>query len=148
MAPMTMEKRFLHIQGSETLNVWHTFKRANRQTLIFSLHSHFSHSSFLELLGKTCKPLRIERHLVLDHNNMQVELCSGIETKGILGNDSRPYVLDFLRTFPPDLNFQLSDTKVARDVPEECSKYGYPRRHPHSLASLRPELMEAFIQHR
>lgn len=148
MAPMTMEKPFLHIQGSETLNVWHTFKRANRQTLIFSLHCHFFHFSFQELLEKTCKPLRIERHQVLDHNNMQVELCSGIETKGILGNDSRPYVLDFLRTLPPDLNFQLSDTKVARDIPEECSTYGYPRRHPHSLASLRPELMDAFIQHR
>lgn len=85
---------------------------------------------------------------MLDHNNMQVELCSGIETKGILGNDSRPYILDFLRTFPPDLNFQLSDTEDIRQVPGECRKFGYPRHHPHSLASLRPELMEAFIQHR
>lgn len=79
---------------------------------------------------------------------MHVELCSGIETKGILGNDGRPYILDLLRTFPPDLNFQLSETKAPIDVPEECSKFGHPRRHPHSLASLRPELMEAFIQHR
>lgn len=37
MAPMTMGKLFLHIHGSETLNVWHAFKGANKQALIFSL---------------------------------------------------------------------------------------------------------------
>lgn len=124
----------------------HTFtcKKRKRDALQFS---HYC-CRFLELLDKTCGPLRIQRHQVLDHNNMQVELCSSIETKGILGNDSRPYILDFLRTFPPDLNFQLSDTKDIREVPQECRKFGYPQHHPHSLASLRAELMEAFIQHR
>ncbi|XP_022594435.1 clustered mitochondria protein homolog [Seriola dumerili] len=109
----------------------------------------FTHPRFLELLDKTSKPLRIQRHQVLDHNNIPVELCSGIETKGILGNDGRPYILDLLRTFPPDLNFQFSETGETREeVPKECQSFGYPRQHRHSLASLRPELIEAFVQHR
>ncbi|KAM8900368.1 clustered mitochondria protein homolog isoform 2-T3 [Spinachia spinachia] len=108
----------------------------------------FTHRRFLELLDKTSKPLRIQRHQVLDHNNIPVELCSGIETKGILGNDGRPYILDLLRTFPPDPNFQYPEPEERREVPRECQIFGYPRRHRHSLASLRPELIEAFVQHR
>ncbi|XP_034538961.1 clustered mitochondria protein homolog [Notolabrus celidotus] len=108
----------------------------------------FTHPRFLDLLDQTCKPLRIQRHQVLDHNNSPVELCSGIETKGIMGNDGRAYILDLLRTFPPDLNFQLTETKDGGEVPKECQSFGYPRRHHHSLASLRPELVEAFVQHR
>ncbi|XP_074529061.1 clustered mitochondria protein homolog [Halichoeres trimaculatus] len=107
-----------------------------------------THPRFLYLLDETCKPLRILRHQVMDHNNGPVELCSGIETKGIMGNDGRAYILDLLRTFPPDLNFQLTVTKDRSEVPEECQSHGYPQRHPHSLGSLRPELIEAFIQHR
>jgi len=114
------------------------------RNLSFSQH----YSRFLELLDKTSEPLRIQRHQVLDHSNSPVELCSGIETKGILGNDGRPYILDLLRTFPPDLNFQFPETEERREVPKECLIFGYPRRHHHSLASLRPELMEAFVQHR
>ncbi|KAG8008036.1 Clustered mitochondria protein-like protein [Nibea albiflora] len=108
----------------------------------------FTHPRFLELLDKTSKPLRIQRHQVLDHRNNPVELCSGIETKGILGNDGRPYILDLLRTFPPDLNHQFIETAESSEVPKECQSFGYPRRHHHSLASLRPELIEAFVQHK
>ncbi|XP_035812469.2 clustered mitochondria protein homolog isoform X2 [Amphiprion ocellaris] len=109
----------------------------------------FSHPRFLELLDKTSKPLRVQRHQVLDHNNTPVELCSGMETIGILGNDGRAYILDLLRTFPTDLNFQFSEKEETReDVPMECQSFGFPRLHHHSLASLRPELVEAFVQHR
>ncbi|KAM7374511.1 hypothetical protein PAMP_007164 [Pampus punctatissimus] len=109
----------------------------------------FTHPRFLELLDKTSKPLRIQRHQVLDHNESSAELCSAIETKGILGNDGRAYILDLLRTFPPDLNFQFSEMEErSEELPKECQRFGYPRRHNHSLASLRPELIEAFIQHR
>ena len=34
-----------------------------------------------------------------------VELYSSVECKGIVGNDNRHYVLDLLRTFPPDANY-------------------------------------------
>uniref|UniRef100_A0A3Q1FEA3 Clustered mitochondria protein homolog n=1 Tax=Acanthochromis polyacanthus TaxID=80966 RepID=A0A3Q1FEA3_9TELE len=109
----------------------------------------FSHPRFLELLDKTSKPLRVQRHQVLDHNNTPLELCSGMETIGILGNDGRAYILDLLRTFPTDLNFQFSEKEAtSEDVPKECQSFGFPRLHHHSLASLRPELMEAFVQHR
>uniref|UniRef100_A0A3P8VG81 Clustered mitochondria homolog n=1 Tax=Cynoglossus semilaevis TaxID=244447 RepID=A0A3P8VG81_CYNSE len=104
-----------------------------------------THPRFLELLDKTSKSLRVQRHLVLDQNNVSVELCSAVETKGIVGNDGRCYILDLLRTFPPDLNFQFSEEE---EVPEECRRFGFPWRHRHSLASLRAELLEAFVQHR
>ncbi|XP_034062393.1 clustered mitochondria protein homolog isoform X4 [Gymnodraco acuticeps] len=127
-------------------------KNQDQESVVYGSNDYgktvFTHPRFLELLDKTSKPLRIQRHQVLDHNNSPVELCSGIETKGILGNDGRPYILDLLRTFPPDLNFQLSQTEERGEVPEECQSFGYPRRHHHSLASLRPELIEAFVQHR
>ncbi|KAM4620387.1 clustered mitochondria protein homolog [Polymixia lowei] len=105
-----------------------------------------THPRFVELLNKTSEPLRIHRHQVLDHNHSPVELCSCVETKGILGNDGRPYILDLLRTFPPDLNFLFSEKEAG--VAKECKSFGYPRRHRHSLSSLRPELIEAFVQHR
>nr|XP_020491286.1 clustered mitochondria protein homolog [Labrus bergylta]XP_020491287.1 clustered mitochondria protein homolog [Labrus bergylta] len=127
-------------------------EKNQEQTVVYGSNDYgktvFTHSRFLDLLDKTCKPLRIQRHQVLDHNNSPVELCSGIETKGIMGNDGRAYILDLLRTFPPDLNFQLSEMKDRREVPKVCQSFGYPQRHHHSLASLRPELIEAFVQHR
>ncbi|XP_070839589.1 clustered mitochondria protein homolog [Chaetodon trifascialis] len=127
-------------------------EKNQEQSVIYGSNDYgktvFTHPRFLELLDKTSKVLRIQRHQVLDHNNSPVELCSGVETKGILGNDGRPYILDLLRTFPPDINFQFSETEESRHVPKVCHSFGYPRRHGHSLASLRPELIEAFIQHR
>ncbi|CAL8280497.1 unnamed protein product [Arctogadus glacialis] len=109
-------------------------------------HTVVSDTKFLDLLGKTCRPLRVQRHMVLDHRHTAVELCSCVQTKGILGNDGRAYILDLHGTFPPDLNFLLSDG--GEGVPEECKRLGFPRKHRHSLASLRPELIEAFVQHR
>uniref|UniRef100_A0A3B3H675 Clustered mitochondria (cluA/CLU1) homolog b n=1 Tax=Oryzias latipes TaxID=8090 RepID=A0A3B3H675_ORYLA len=109
----------------------------------------FTHPRFLELLSKTSKALRIQHHQVLDHNNTPAELCSGISTVGLFGNDRRSYILDLLRTFPPDLNFQFSEGEVTtEELPHVCKSFGYPCRHRHSLASLRSELIEAFVRHR
>ncbi|XP_029957381.1 clustered mitochondria protein homolog [Salarias fasciatus] len=107
-----------------------------------------THPRFLELLDKANRSLRIQRHQVLDHHGRPVELCSGMETIGILGNDGRPYILDLLRTFPRDLNFQFTEDQVTEEAPQECRSSGFPRPHRHSLASLRPELIQAFVQHR
>lgn len=48
-------------------------------------------------------------HKVISEKGEEVELCSSVECKGIIGNDSRYYILDLLRTFPPDVNFLLRE---------------------------------------
>ncbi|XP_061905139.1 clustered mitochondria protein homolog isoform X3 [Entelurus aequoreus] len=129
-------------------------EKNQEQSVLYGSTDHgqtiMTHPRFVQLLEKASKPLRVQPHLVLDHHNTQVELYSGVETKGILGNDGRPYILDLMRTFPADLNFQYSEkTQVNMvEVPKECQSFGYPKRHRHSLASLRPELIDAFVQHR
>ncbi|XP_061460859.1 clustered mitochondria protein homolog isoform X2 [Rhineura floridana] len=104
-----------------------------------------SHPKYLELLGKTSRPLKIQKHLVLNDRNEEVELCSSVECKGIIGNDGRHYILDLLRTFPPDLNFLPVD---GEEMPEECQKMGFPKQHRHKLCCLRQELVDAFVEHR
>lgn len=88
---------------------------------------------------------QVQRHSVLNEKNETVELCSSVECKGIIGNDGRHYILDLLRTFPPDLNFLLVD---GEDLPPESQLQGFPRHHRHRLACLRQELIEAFVEHR
>ncbi|XP_058857010.1 clustered mitochondria protein homolog isoform X1 [Acipenser ruthenus] len=104
-----------------------------------------SHPKYLELLEKTSRPLKVQRHPVLDDKSEAVELCSSVECKGIIGNDGRHYILDLLRTFPPDLNFLPVE---GEELPEESRRQGFPRQHRHRLACLRQELIEAFVEHR
>ncbi|KAM3615340.1 uncharacterized protein V6R79_000642 [Siganus canaliculatus] len=104
-----------------------------------------SHSKYLELLDKTSRPLKVQKHSVLNEKNDTVELCSSVECKGIIGNDGRHYILDLLRTFPPDLNFLPVD---GEELPPESQRQGFPRQHRHRLACLRQELIEAFVEHR
>ncbi|XP_056139032.1 clustered mitochondria protein homolog [Lampris incognitus] len=104
-----------------------------------------SHSKYLELLEKTSRPLKVQRHGVLNEKNETVDLCSSVECKGIIGNDGRHYILDLLRTFPPDLNFLPVE---GEDLPPESQRHGFPRQHLHRLACLRQELIEAFVEHR
>ncbi|XP_073438771.1 clustered mitochondria protein homolog [Dendrobates tinctorius] len=100
---------------------------------------------YLSLLQKACKPLRIMRHTVLNEKDEEVLLCSSVECKGIVGNDGRHYILDLLRTFPPDVNFiQLKE----EDVIKNCQNHGFPKPYRHRLCSLRPELVERFVQHK
>ncbi|XP_077336618.1 clustered mitochondria protein homolog isoform X3 [Lithobates pipiens] len=104
-----------------------------------------SHPKYLELLEKTSRPLKILKHKVLNDKDEEVELCSSVECKGIIGNDGRHYILDLLRTFPPDLNFLPVE---GEDMPEECKKMGFPKEHRHKLCCLRQELVDAFVEHR
>ncbi|CAJ0960696.1 unnamed protein product [Ranitomeya imitator] len=97
------------------------------------------------LLQKACKPLRIMRHTVLNEKDEEVLLCSSVECKGIVGNDGRHYILDLLRTFPPDVNFiQVKE----EDLMKNCQNHGFPKPYRHRLCSLRPELVERFVQHK
>uniref|UniRef100_A0A8C5H2A7 Clustered mitochondria protein homolog n=1 Tax=Gouania willdenowi TaxID=441366 RepID=A0A8C5H2A7_GOUWI len=104
-----------------------------------------SHNKYLELLDNTSRPLKVQRHGVLNEKSETVELCSSVECKGIIGNDGRHYILDLLRTFPPDLNFLPVD---GEELPPESQRQGFPRQHRHRLACLRQELIEAFVEHR
>lgn len=104
-----------------------------------------SHPKYLELLNKAANHLKIFQHSVINDKGEAVELCSSVECKGIIGNDGRHYILDLLRTFPPDVNFL--------DIPEEdrseiCKKHGFPIIHKHKLSCLRQELLEAFFEDR
>ncbi|KAK6100365.1 Clustered mitochondria family protein [Brugia pahangi] len=104
-----------------------------------------SSEEYHDLLSKPAEQLKILPHEV--HSGKDdgkiIKLCSSFETKGIVGNDSRHYILDLLRTFPPDVNY-LEDAEVT-DI---CKANGYPRTFPHKLASLRQELIEAFVEYR
>ncbi|XP_075052869.1 clustered mitochondria protein homolog isoform X2 [Mixophyes fleayi] len=104
-----------------------------------------SHPKYMELLEKTSRPLKILKHKVLNDKDEEVELCSSVECKGIIGNDGRHYILDLLRTFPPDLNFLPVE---GEDMPEECKKMGFAKEHRHKLCCLRQELVDAFVEHR
>ncbi|KAH8384587.1 hypothetical protein KR093_001804 [Drosophila rubida] len=104
-----------------------------------------SHPKYLELLRQAGKHLKIMPHSVLNERDEAVELCSSVECKGIIGNDGRHYILDLLRTFPPDVNFlKLQDVELSKELTE----MGFPIEHRHKLCCLRQELLEAFIEDR
>uniref|UniRef100_A0A1I7YE19 Clustered mitochondria protein homolog n=1 Tax=Steinernema glaseri TaxID=37863 RepID=A0A1I7YE19_9BILA len=100
---------------------------------------------YSELLAKTTEALRIEPHVVKSgkDDDKEVQLHSSFETKGIIGNDRRHYILDLLRTFPPDVNYLEK-----AEVTEKAAELGYPRKFPHKLAALRHELIDTFIESR
>lgn len=67
-----------------------------------------------------------------------------MECKGIIGNDGRHYILDLLRTFPPDLNFLETEIELSK----EAKALGFPIIHKHKLCCLRQELIDAFVESR
>ena len=69
-----------------------------------------------------------------------------MECKGIIGNDGRHYILDLLRTFPPDLNFL--DVQPEIELSKEAKALGFPIIHKHKLCCLRQELIDAFVESR
>nr|XP_057926888.1 clustered mitochondria protein homolog isoform X1 [Doryrhamphus excisus] len=125
----------------------------------------------LELLAHSAKALSLQKHVVAAPNGHRVPLFTSVDAQGLLGADGRLYILDVFRTFPADANYcadvnseiksgeeelkesckraEENSTSVKEGWPlnyqEDC---GLPRTFPHSLCRLRPELMQAFIQHK
>ncbi|CAJ0943056.1 unnamed protein product, partial [Mesorhabditis belari] len=103
--------------------------------------------AYEKLLSKTVDELKILPHEVItkdkDGKESTVMLYTSYETKGIVGNDSRTYVLDLLRTMPPDVNYMEEPT-----LSDNVKEMGYPRKFPHKLTTLRQELVEAFTDAR
>lgn len=61
-------------------------------------------------LWSSCYAIVYKRYFifrVVSEKGDTVMLQSSVESKGIIGNDSRHYVLDLLRTFAPDVNYLL-----------------------------------------
>ncbi|RWS13928.1 hypothetical protein B4U79_14102 [Dinothrombium tinctorium] len=104
-----------------------------------------THKKYLELLGKAGQVLKIAPHTVINEKGEEVEICSSVECKGIVGNDGRHYILDLLRTFPPDVNFVPIDLN---EYSKEVKAMGFPRDHKHKLCCLRQELIDSFFEAR
>lgn len=105
-----------------------------------------THPKYLELLGKAGQSLKILPHKVYNEKNEEIQICSSVECKGIIGNDGRHYILDLLRTFPADVNFlALEDLE---EYTKEVKALGFPRKHRHKLCCLRQELVDAFFEAR
>lgn len=104
-----------------------------------------SNPKYEELLKKTAASLKVQPHKVINSKDEEIELYSSVECKGIVGNDQRHYVLDLLRTFPPDVNFlPVAENELGKEV----RSFDFPRSHRHKLACLRQELIEAFTENR
>jgi len=104
-----------------------------------------THPKYLDLLQKAGNQLKILPHSVVNDKQEEVELCSSVECKGIIGNDGRHYILDLLRTFPPDVNFLKIE---GMDLSKEAKALGFPIEHKHKLSCLRQELIDAFVESR
>ena len=104
-----------------------------------------THQKYLDLLQKAGNQLKILPHKVVNEKQEEVELCSSVECKGIIGNDGRHYILDLLRTFPPDVNFLKME---GMELSKEAQALGFPVEHKHKLSCLRQELIDAFVESR
>jgi len=104
-----------------------------------------THPKYLDLLQKAGNQLKILPHKVVNDKQEEVELCSSVECKGIIGNDGRHYILDLLRTFPPDVNFLKIE---GMELSKEAQALGFPIEHKHKLSCLRQELIDAFVESR
>ncbi|XP_034728618.1 clustered mitochondria protein homolog isoform X2 [Etheostoma cragini] len=127
----------------------------------------------LELLAQAAKSLSLQRHVVVAPNGHKVPLFTSVDAQGLLGADGRFYILDVFRTCPADANFcqevetecqtvtgeEESDKSCEEDKEKKgCVKEGWPENYhsdsgfpksfPHGLCRLRPELVQAFIQHK
>lgn len=108
-----------------------------------------TNKEYTELIDKVAKPLRQLKHSIIsgeDESSKVVEIQTSVECKGITGNDGRRYLLDLLRTFPPDVNFLKHDDDEPEQLLPNCTKLGFPKKHRHQLATFRPELVEAFAE--
>lgn len=104
-----------------------------------------THEQYMILLSKAAQHLKILPHKVINDKNEEIELCSSVECKGIIGNDGRHYILDLLRTFPPDVNFLKLE---GEELSKEVQALGFPIQHKHKLCCLRQELIDAFVESR
>ena len=101
-----------------------------------------SDERFVPVFDKLSKSLRVKKHAVWDKDGKRHELEGSIETKGLLGTDSRKYVLDLYRITPLDIIW-MEECGTAIHSPEQTN--GASRSsYPHRMTVLRPELVDAY----
>ncbi|CAJ0580592.1 unnamed protein product, partial [Mesorhabditis spiculigera] len=98
-----------------------------------------------ELLKPIAEALHLQPHKLVtkdaEGKEKIIEFYSSFENKGIIGNDGRKYLLDLLRTLPPDANYL-----EGAELSESVKKLGYPRTFCHKITNLRPEILEHYIE--
>ena len=88
---------------------------------------------FHDELKKFREILSLEEHTVLsDHDGMQSLILTSLDAKGVMGSDSRKYLLDLYRMTPLDICFL-----------ENCKQDTFDS-YPHELTLIRPELIEIY----
>eukprot|EP00794_Sanderia_malayensis_P014402 gene14402-15902_t len=125
---------------------------------------------FLELLKTASETLRTRTHKILNEKEDEIELCSSMECKGIIGADGRHYVLDLFRTFPPDTNFVAAakeitskkdeigeenknsngseienDQKSSKAKIDKQNSFEFPSEYAHELCTIRQNIVDAFV---
>lgn len=98
-----------------------------------------ANEAFVPVFSLLSKQLRVKRHPVWDKEGKKHVLEGSVETKGLLGTDGRKYILDLYRLTPLDIRWleEYWCDMAPAEKPKE-------RNYPHRMASLRPELVEAF----
>jgi len=87
-----------------------------------------ANADYHKLIVEATSHLHTHGATVEDKDGKIVKLATCFDTKGIVGSDSRKYLLDIVRTTPRDTNFPDSAT--------------------HSTALLRVELLNLYMRHR
>ena len=85
-----------------------------------------SDNTFHDLLVSASKSLHLKEHKVTDASGKSVTLVTPVESKGIIGTDTRKYILDLVRLTPRDANYDGKENL---------------------LTVIRPELISAYLEH-
>ncbi|XP_029103008.1 clustered mitochondria protein homolog isoform X2 [Scleropages formosus] len=118
------------------------------------IHEGPQRRKLLELLAQAAKSLSVQRHAVVGPSGNQVPLFTSAHTQGLMGADGRLYLVNLFHVQPVDANFELPGGAADSSQEQEgCAapywaSWGFPRSFPHQLCQLRPELTQAFIQHK
>ncbi|TPX33690.1 hypothetical protein SmJEL517_g03500 [Synchytrium microbalum] len=94
-----------------------------------------SDPKFHELAQRVATDLHLVEHVVEDGDGKSHSLWTSVDTKGILGNDGRMYLLDLYRL-----------TAVGCEFLERVEKEAAENPYPHKMVFLRHELIENFME--
>ncbi len=90
-------------------------------------------ADFEETAKKVAKIFHLREHNLLDKNGAGHSLHTSVDSKGVLGNDGRHYMLDLYRTTPIDIVFLETVERETNENP-----------YPHKMCLIRHELMELY----